>query len=539
MKSAFTLVVTLLLLPCAPLRAADLPAESDRDPAARWESVNQPREIPAAQAPRLGKGDFTVAVRARADAQDRVPGDLVSQYDPRQRRGFHLTLKSNPGVTSSQANWRHLQFGIDDDRASTWRDCGRPGKALFAFALASHAGTLYAGTCEPGREESGRVYRYAGGDRWVDCGSPDKSNAVTAFAAHEGALYAGTGKYRLAGSHLPESENLTPGGRVFRYDGGSSWVDCGQLPDTEAIGGLVVFQGRLHASSLYRPAGFFRYEGGTRWTRLPDAQGPDLQTGELGPRRVVSLTVHDGAIYAGSYDGGRVYRFDGASWTDCGQAGDNTQTYAFTRYEGQLLVSTWPSGRVFRFQDVGRWTDFGRLGEELEVMGMMVHNGRLLGGTLPLAEVHAYDGDGKWTLWQRLDHTPDVKYRRAWTMAEHDGQVFCSTLPSGKVFAASHGRQVSWDYTLAAGWHHIAAVKSAERLALYVDGKQVAQTAEFDAAAWDLNSDAPLRLGSGMNGPFNGQLADLQLFRRALRPAEIEALAASAVSRQATGTAMW
>jgi hypothetical protein len=539
MKSAFTLVVTLLLLPCAPLRAADLPAESDRDPAARWESVNQPREIPAAQAPRLGKGDFTVAVRARADAQDRVPGDLVSQYDPRQRRGFHLTLKSNPGVTSSQANWRHLQFGIDDDRASTWRDCGRPGKALFAFALASHAGTLYAGTCEPGREESGRVYRYAGGDRWVDCGSPDKSNAVTAFAAHEGALYAGTGKYRLAGSHLPESENLTPGGRVFRYDGGSSWVDCGQLPDTEAVGGLVVFQGRLHASSLYRPAGFFRYEGGTRWTRLPDAQGPDLQTGELGPRRVVSLTVHDGAIYAGSYDGGRVYRFDGASWTDCGQAGDNTQTYAFTRYEGQLLVSTWPSGRVFRFQDVGRWTDFGRLGEELEVMGMMVHNGRLLGGTLPLAEVHAYDGDGKWTLWQRLDHTPDVKYRRAWTMAEHDGQVFCSTLPSGKVFAASHGRQVSWDYTLAAGWHHIAAVKSAERLALYVDGKQVAQTAEFDAAAWDLNSDAPLRLGSGMNGPFNGQLADLQLFRRALRPAEIEALAASAVSRQATGTAMW
>lgn len=491
-----------------------------------WKQVNQPLVIPAEQAPKLGTGDFSIAVWAKADVMDRVTGDLVSQYDVAKRRGFHLTLKCNPGVTSSQANWRHLQFGIDDDKPSAWRDCGRPGQALFAFAMATHDGVLFAGTCEPGVGEQGRVYRYEGGEKWTDCGGLDGSNAVTALAVHKGSLFAGTGKYRVAGSSLPESENKQLGGRVFRYEGGSRWVDCGQLDDTEAVGGLVEFGGQLYASSLYQPPGFFRYEGGTRWTRLPDAQGPDRTSGEIGPRRVVSLAPHEGHLYGSSYDSGHVYRFDGETWSNCGQVGDNTQTYAFTHYEGRLHAATWPSGRVYRFDGVNRWADIGQLGAEMEVMGMMVHNGRLIGGTLPLAEVHGYDGNGKWSLWQRLDHTPEVKYRRAWTMAEQGGEVFCSTLPSGKIWAARQGRQVTWDHTLPSGWHHITAVKKGTRLMLYVDGQSVAESAEFDTSTWSLDSESPLRLGTGMNGPFNGQLEDLQIHQRALTADEIQALAA-------------
>lgn len=492
-----------------------------------WARIEEPLVVPAEKTPKLGTGDFSISVWARADDTDHVTGDLLSQYDPKKRRGFHLTLKSNPGVTSSVANWRHLQFGVDDDKPSAWRDCGRPGQALFAFAMATHEGALYAGTCEPDAGAMGRVYRYAGGEIWIDCGRLDGSNSVTALATYEGALYAGTGKYRVAGSHLPESPNTQLGGRVFRYEGGTKWVDCGKLPETEAVGGLVVFQGRLFASSLYKPAGFFRYEGGTKWSRLPDAIGPDYKTGELGPKRVVALTVHEGLLYATSYDGGRVYRFDGKTWTDCGQVGDssNTQTYAFTSYEGTLHVATWRSGRVFRFEDVGRWTDIGRLGGELEVMGMMVHNGRFIAGSLPLAQTYAYDGNGKWSLWQRLDLTPDVEYRRAWTMAEHAGEVFCSTLPSGKIWAARHGRQVSWDHALPSGWHHIAAVKTAVRLTLHVDGRQVAESIGFDASGWNLDSEAPLRLATGANGPFNGQLRNLQIHQRVLGEAEIQSQA--------------
>jgi len=488
--------------------------------------------IDANDAPRIGKHDFSLATWVRCDEpSDSLPGDLISQYDVSKKRGFHLTLKSAPGSTTNQANWRHLQFGIDDDHSSRWRDCGRPGNATLAFALAVHNGHLYAGTCEPGIEQSGRVYRFAGGNQWVDCGAPDQSNSVTSLAVYRGELYAGTGKYRLAGSSLSESDNPNLGGRIFRYDDANRWVDCGQLPNTEAVGGMVVFQDRLYASSLYRPAGFFRYQPESSadqtdlWATLPVPTGLDLTSDLRVEKRVEALTVFDKHLYASSYDGGHVYRFDGEQWTDCGLLGNNTQTYSFAQYQGKLHVGTWPSGKVFRFENLNRWTDVGRLGEELEVMGMSVHNGRLIAGTLPLAEVYAYDGAQSWHRLTQLDSTPDVKYRRAWTMAEHDGELYCSTLPSGKVFAYSQGHQAVWGQPLPNRWCHVTAIKSGQQLRIYVDGELVAKSHLDEQANFDLNCESEMRIGSGMNGPLNGRLSDMRIYNRALNDAEIEALA--------------
>lgn len=474
-------------------------------------------EVPAESLPKIGTDDFTFCASLDvAMALDDVPGDIVSCYDPSRRRGFHLTLKTNAGVTTTQANYRQLQFGIDNDRATDWVDCGRPGNAVMAFALAVHDGELWAGTCEPGKDEAGHVYRYGGGKQWIDCGSPAPCNSVTAFAAFDGRLYAGVGKYRLRGSALEESENANLGGRVFRYDDGA-WTDCGELEGVEAVGGMAVFNGRLYATSLYRPAGFFRYEGGSNWTALATPG-----------KRVEALGVYNGFLYATSYDGGHVYRFDGTQWTDCGQLGeadDNTQTYSFAVHAGRLFVGTWRSGRVYRFEDVGRWTDVGRLGEELEVMGMLVHNGRLTAGTLPLAEVYSYEGATGWRRLARLDHTPEVRYRRAWTMAEYQGRLFTSTLPSGHVYAFEAGRSATWDHEFPAGWHHVAAVKSGGVLRLFVDGKAVARSVGFDPAEYDLTCGEPLRIGFGANDYFRGRLADVRWYGRALDDAEIRRLA--------------
>lgn len=493
-------------------------AEQDGRAAVKLDGRNAFLEIPADRVPALGREDFTVSlwVNCPDDSRD-LPGDLLSHYDAARRRGWHLTLKTNSGVTFSQSNYRHLQFGIDDDRQTDWQDAGRPGQALLGFALAAHEGSLYVGTCEPGPGESGHVYRYAGDDQWTDLGSPDNANSVTSLAVFEGQLYAGTGKYRVAGSALPESENTNLGGRIFRLDG-DQWVACGQLPEVESVGGLAVYNGRLYASSLYRPAGFFRYEGGDAWTAcaVPDE------------KRVEALGVYNGHLYATSYDGGRVYRFDGETWTDCGQLGDNTQTYSIAVYQGRLYVGTWPSGSVYRFEQPNVWTDVGRLGEELEVMGMMVHNGRLLGGTLPLAEVYAYQGDRRWQRLTQLDQTPDVKYRRAWTMAEYDGRLFCSTLPSGKIFRFQAGTTASWNDALPTGWHHVAAVRRGQELVLYVDGTRVAQARSEDLPDYDLTSSAPLRIGLGQNDFAYGALSDLRLYGRALDEGAIQKLAAPA-----------
>ncbi len=474
-------------------------------------------EIPANPALRLGKDDFTLAawVNLPADLDD-IPGDILSLYDSASRRGLHLSIKTNAGVTTTQANFRQLQFGIDNDQSSEWEDAGRPGNATLAFALAAHKGQLFAGACDHTNAAKGQVYRYQAPSTWVDCGAPDESNAVTALAEFNGELYAGTGKYRFGGSSLSESTNQHLGGGVYRYEADGRWIACGKLQEVEAIGGMVVFAGRLYASSLYRPAGFFRYDGGTQWTALAT---PGV--------RVEALGVHDGFLYATSYDGGRVFRFDGTNWTDCGQLGgtdENSQTYSFAVYQGRLYVGTWRSGKVYRFEEPGRWTDVGRLGEELEVMGMLVHNGRLIAGTLPLAEVYGYRGEREWQRLARLDHTPDVVYRRAWTMAEFDGSLFCSTLPSGRIYRYRAGVSAMHGESFPPGWHHVVAVRSGRRLLLYLDGKRVATSAEFEPDAYDINSDAPLRVGFGENDHFNGSISDVRLYRGALSESAIKSL---------------
>ncbi len=106
--------VCLLLSLCASGAKVDLSSDLILHRSDKEDKL--PDELPS---PSLGKGDFTIAARVRCD--DDSTGDLVSQYDPANRRGFHLSLKSN-AVASSQANRRHLQFG-DRDRA--FRACQR------------------------------------------------------------------------------------------------------------------------------------------------------------------------------------------------------------------------------------------------------------------------------------------------------------------------------------------------------------------------------------------------------------------------------
>jgi len=480
-------------------------------------------EVPSHPALQPGTNDFTIAAWVCLPdeaAQDDVYGDILSQFDPATRRGFNFRITHNAGVTTSQSNTRHVHFGMDNGQGPpAWTDHGRPGNAVLVFALAAYQGALYAGTCEPGRAQAGHVYRFGGGTNWLDCGSPAPCNAVSALAEFDGALYAGVSKYRLAGSSLPESDNPHPGGKVYRYLGGQRWADCGRLPDTEAIGGLVGYRGRLYASSLYRPAGFFRYEGGKRWTALPTPGG----------QRVEALCVYNGHLFASSYDVGHVFRFDGHGWTDCGQVGppENTQTYSFAVYEGCLHVGTWSSGRVFRYRGDHDWEDLGRLGQELEVMGMLVHNGKLYAGSLPQAEVYRFDGAQNWTRLTCVDATPGVKYRRAWTMAEFQGRLFCGTLPAGRVWSTAAGRNVTHDRALPAGWHHLAGVRQGQRLQLYLDGRRVATSAPFDPAAYDLTSDQPLRIGFGPNDHLRGALRDVRFYGAALGEQQIARLAAA------------
>ncbi|MAT15339.1 MAG: hypothetical protein CMJ46_08730 [Planctomyces sp.] len=464
----------------------------------------------------IGTGDFTLSLWVNASEEtDDVIGDLLSQYDPEARRGFNLSIKTNSGVTSSQANYRQLQFGIDNAQLETeWADHGRLGNAVFIYSLATIEGALYAGTCEADVNGKGHLYRFEGAQNWHDCGTPDDSNAISAIAEFDGEIYVATSKYRLAGSALEESPNTNWGGKIFKYNPDGTWTHCGTLPDVEAINGLVVYRDKLYASSTYKPGGLFRYEGGTEWTDcgLPDG------------KRVESLTVYNGHLYATGYDEAGIYRFDGSEWTKVGQLEGGTQTYGFAIYEGELYVTEWPNAYVYRYESENNWKNVGRLDEELESMPLIVYNGKMYCGSLPLAAVFRYDGDDHWTNLGRVDMTPDVKYRRAWSMSIHDGRLFVGTIPSGRVLSIAAGVSATHDHTFPSGWHHVTAMRKGNQLHLYIDGERVSSSETFDSAAYDLSNDQPLKIGNGQHDHFHGQLRDVKIYGRALSSDEIKKL---------------
>ena len=466
--------------------------------AARFDGKSSYVEVPASPALGLGKGDFTLAVWVHTEESlDDVLGDLVSKYDPAARRGLNWCIKSGAGMTNSQANDRNVQFGIDAGTEPVWSDRGRPGNAVYVMAMAVHDGKLFVGTCEAGPGEAGHVYRYDGGSRWVDCGSPDRCNAVTSLAAFGGKLYAGTGRYRLAGSALPESTNANLGGKIVRYDGDGNWADCGRLPDVEAVGGMVGLPRRTLRLVAVQAGRLLPLPGGRLVAALPPARRRPpgrrprrLQRGSL--RGVVRLLLRLPVRRRGL--GGLP-----------GDLESTGQTYSFEVHAGELFVGTWPNGQVFRLDRGERWVPAGRLGEEKEVMGMAVHNGKLYAGTLPLAEVYRFDDGTRWTRTGRLDLTPDVRYRRAWSMAVFDGRLFCGTLPSGRVHALEVGQSVTYDRALAPGWRHLAAVREGGRLSLFVDGTRVASSSSSNAPPLDLTNRQPLRIGFGTLRPFPRQ----------------------------------
>ena len=506
-------------------------------------------EIPDSDALALGRDDFAIAawIHTEKDLDDAI-GDIMSKFDPRKRKGFTLSVNHTVAAPTSQANYRNLHFGIDDQSLPTRvLDCGRLGTSVWVAALAVHDGDLYAGTCEFCCHEAGHVYRYVGGKDWVDCGSPDRSNTVASLASWEGALYAATSCSELHYSLGFSSPNTAPGGWLYRYEGDKKWTCCGRGNETDTVRSLAVFKGRLYATTS-SPDICYRYEGDGRWTAL---RGP----GEL----TMSLGVYHGHLYAtANYrnpDRHRLFRYDEGkdAWEGCGKIEQASQVYAQAIHRGKLYVATYPFGKVYRYDGGETLVDVGHLGrdqfpeeipahmrfyepdwkggqvyetcvlwpKEQEIQAMTVYNGKLYAGTIPSAEVYRYDGDTTWTLVGCTDGTASAYLRRAWCMAIFQGKLFVGALPSGFVFGFEAGKIVTYDRELPSGWQHIVAQKTDQELQLLVNGRMVARAQLGEANKFDISNGEPLHIGFGSHDYFCGKMKDIRIYRRSLSEEEI------------------
>lgn len=468
-----------------------------------------------------GQQPFSLSMQFQInDRKGFLPGGLANVYSEKRMEGWHLSVLTQAGVTSTQPNWRNLQFGWSTTRGEEkWRDWGSPGEGRMISAMCVFNGHLYVGTFDNAADHRGRVFRLnEAASAWIDCGHPDDSNAVYALAEFKGRLYAGTMRYRASGSALPESPNLEPGGRIYRYTGGQTWELFAELPvpENDSVGALTVYDDRLIAMSFY-PHGVFAYDEYGNCEIL-GAPGPEGRT------RTFNMAPYQGDLYIGCNEKGGVYRRKlDEPWTYCGNVPQCSQVYCFSIFHNQLLMGIWNEARMLRYEGGTEWSDFGLMGDELEVMGVSVFNGKLYGGTLPGGYVFRYNGERNWERIAVLEEPdPNVRYRRVWSMAVFNGKLFAGTLPSGKVWSMSRDPLATHDTSLTDGWHRAVVTYDQKRLSLYVDGQLVSEAA-CDHQLIDSSALAglPLTIGKGPQCHFSGTIREIELFAGALNSNEV------------------
>jgi len=494
-------------------------------------------EVPDAQSLRLGTGDFTLAAWVRCAEGARVPGDIVTKYDPAQRRGVNLcAVASAPGY-SSVSDHRSLLFGIDNAAEGEWIDCGRPQPDNpVVSTLIVHKGNPYTGTADAvDPKDACHVYRYAGGQEWIDCGrvtSDLKTPSIYSIIVHEGDLYVGTGAWDWERAWAGD----TGRSRVCRYEGGTRWHDCGEFGDGYRVMSLASYRGDLYAADDKQMV--FRYDGDSRWT--PCGR---IEAGS----KLFAMMVYRDALWGASNT--TIHRYDGeSSWDIVGQfdADAINQIHTLGVHDGSLLAGTWPLGRVIRYRGDNDWADCGELGVSTdqykinEVNELTTYNGKLYAGVIPKAEVWRYEVDGDWTLLRQLVANPEYRpdalpsWMRVPCMTVFGGKLYAGTstcqgrtananlaTEAGKVFSWEAGKCVSYDGDLGAGWRHVVARRHEGKLRLYVDGKPEAESTEFDPARFDLTNGSPLRIGFGPGNYFSGEIRDVRLYSRALSDAEV------------------
>ena len=486
---------------------------------------------------------FAVSAWVKLDSNfDTVPGDILSKYDATARRGMNLSVTSSAPGYSSVSDARCISFGIDNGTEGQWTDCGRPwrGNTLIT-TLTVFEGELYAGISGANHpRDASRLFRYVGAGGWVDCGRVGRDPealAVQSAMVHKGGLYAAVGE-----GFSGLGRKCEPGIEVYRYEGDTQWRACGRVGDGIRIWGMASFKGDLYAGTS---KSCYRYDGDREWEFCGDLPVPGNTKGSM-----FALTAHKGSLYGAR--AGTVFRFDGdSSWTPVGerQPFGTTQIHTLGVYQGRLHAGTWPYGKVLCYDDEGdAWLDCGEMGLSRnesplnEVMDLTVYSGKLYSAVIPRAEVYRHDGDGQWLLQRQLVDNPDFSHllpqamSRVTCLTVCHGRLYAGTgsyqgrpeiaprRDYGRVFALDAGKNVSYDHDISAEWTHLAVVRSAHGLALYVNGSRVAQTPVFGSDLHDIGTPMPLLIGTGAQSFFSGYMRDIRLYRGAFDDCRVRQL---------------
>ena len=221
-----------------------------------------------------------------------------------------------------------------------------------AWSLGTFEDALYVST---GNHADGAdVYRLASGswEQVVSAGFGDEANvAVDWFAEFKGDLYASTWN---------DTGNGSNGGQIWRSPTGDSGTWCrvvndgfGDATNAEVMS-LSVFDGYLYAGTWSGDTGV---HGAEIW-RSPTGEADswelvvgDAEFGDSDNVAIMSFEVFDGDLYAATYNeasGGGVWRAaDGTTWSQVNEDGfgtvDNASVVSLEVFSDRLYAGTWNS----------------------------------------------------------------------------------------------------------------------------------------------------------------------------------------------------
>ena len=488
-------------------------------------------EIPDHASLNQGTGDFTINAWVYTEkVVNDVIGDVVSKYDPSLRRGITLSVNSGAGGYQSIGTDRHVYFGIDNARGGVWQDCGKPGAGsnFMCISMTVYKGKLYAAGGNSNQEE-GRchVYRYEGGTKWTDCGriGTGKNTSVGPMIVHDGGLYVVTTASDIGGVNTEGSDP----GKVYRFEGINEWIDCGQPGDNPTIYCIASYNGKLFTGGgPLTWAVYTQHESdipyvGNRW--IISKIFPEEGSQRCFPH---SMMVHNNKLYAGSP---YVFSFNGKRWAYEGAPAMTEkmpQIHSMTVFRGRLCAGTGPGAQVSMYSGNEEWKLLGRAGDDgTEVNSLVVYNGKLYGGSMPRSEVCRYDDDEQWTSLKRLNEGS-----RLTSLTIYDGRLYASTGSDpgslsattdagGNVFCMEAGKVATFDLDLGQGWKQITAVRKNGILKLFINGIIVKTTSSFSQKDYNVSNNKPLLIGFGETDYFNGKIAEVRMYNRALDPDEV------------------
>jgi hypothetical protein len=221
------------------------------------------------------------------------------------------------------------------------------------FCMAVFGGKIYAGT-----GPNGRLFEWNGSNAWNEVATQLGSETfIECLLEFEGELYAGT----------------YPNGRLIKWNGSNAWLPVASKLSSTNITELAIANGKLYGSAdgeLYE-----LNATKTAWVSVAPKFNGQTTWG---------LAVLDNVVYAGTYTGGRLHRWNGSNaWEEVAPLlGSESYIYKLLVFRGRIYAGTYPSGNLYRWNGVNAWVKLaGQLNSQIYVLGLVAFNDRIYGGT--------------------------------------------------------------------------------------------------------------------------------------------------------------